>query len=179
PQDGPDVQQAVTQAIAGLSERKVQFTYTDVLARTVGILPPENGVIDRARAGIDAAISREQLIPLDREQGREVQIIAADRRSQMNLKQDERLSGELITGRRQLREGMTFTPGSTVIVDQGEKLSLKETLTLLDGAARHNVQVLVTDSGQRTGTGSALMAMKDAGVNTYRWQGGQQTPATV
>ncbi|MEV9851035.1 MobF family relaxase [Escherichia coli] len=183
-QDGPDVQQAVTQAIAGLSERKVQFTYTDVLARTVGILPPEAGVIERARAGIDEAISREQLIPLDREkgmftsgihvldelsvralsrdimkqnrvtvhpeksvprtagysdavsvlaqdrpslaivsgqggaagqrervaelammareQGREVQIIAADRRSQMNLKQDERLSGELITGRRQL-----------------------------------------------------------------------------
>ncbi|HBH4828077.1 TPA: conjugative transfer relaxase/helicase TraI [Escherichia coli] len=183
-QEGPDVQQAVTQAIAGLSERKVQFTYTDVLARTVGILPPENGVIERARAGIDEAISREQLIPLDREkglftsgihvldelsvralsrdimkqnrvtvhpeksvprtagysdavsvlaqdrpslaivsgqggaagqrervaelvmmareQGREVQIIAADRRSQMNLKQDERLSGELITGRRQL-----------------------------------------------------------------------------
>ncbi|EOX3170365.1 conjugative transfer relaxase/helicase TraI, partial [Escherichia coli] len=209
--------------IAGLSERKVQFTYTDVLARTVGILPPENGVIERARAGIDEAISREQLIPLDREkglftsgihvldelsvralsrdimkqnrvtvhpeksvprtagysdavsvlaqdrpslaivsgqrervaelvmmvreQGREVQIIAADRRSQMNLKQDERLSGELITGRRQLLEGMAFTPGSTVIVDQGEKLSLKETLTLLDGAARHNVQVLITDSG--------------------------------
>lgn len=175
-QDGPDVQQAVTQAIAGLSERKVQFTYTDVLARTVGILPPEAGVIERARAGIDEAISREQLIPLDREkgmftsgihvldelsvralsrdimkqnrvtvhpeksvprtagysdavsvlaqdrpslaivsgqggaagqrervaelammareQGREVQIIAADRRSQMNLKQDERLSGD-------------------------------------------------------------------------------------
>lgn len=179
-QEGPDVQQAVTQAIAGLSERKVQFTYTDVLARTVGILPPENGVIERARAGIDEAISREQLIPLDREkglftsgihvldelsvralsrdimkqnrvtvhpeksvprtagysdavsvlaqdrpslaivsgqggaagqrervaelvmmvreQGREVQIIAADRRSQMNLKQDERLSGELMNG---------------------------------------------------------------------------------
>lgn len=74
---------------------------------------------------------------------------------------------------------MTFTPGSTVIVDQGEKLSLKETLTLLDGAARHNVQVLITDSGQRTGTGSALMAMKDAGVNTYRWQGGEQRPATI
>ncbi|HBB6047394.1 TPA: AAA family ATPase, partial [Escherichia coli] len=108
-----------------------------------------------------------------------VQIIAADRRSQMNLKQDERLSGELITGRRQLLEGMAFPPGSTVIVDQGEKLSLKETLTLLDGAARHNVQVLITDSGQRTGTGSALMAMKDAGVNTYRWQGGEQRPATI
>ncbi|HFM2543549.1 TPA: AAA family ATPase, partial [Escherichia coli] len=85
----------------------------------------------------------------------------------------------LITGRRQLLEGMAFPPGSTVIVDQGEKLSLKETLTLLDGAARHNVQVLITDSGQRTGTGSALMAMKDAGVNTYRWQGGEQRPATI
>ncbi len=88
-------------------------------------------------------------------------------------------NGELITGRRQLQEGMAFTPGNTVIVDQGEKLSLKETLTLLDGAARHNVQVLITDSGQRTGTGSALMAMKDAGVNTYRWQGGEQRPATI
>ncbi|VCY60860.1 Multifunctional conjugation protein TraI [Escherichia coli] len=54
--------QAVTQAIAGLSERKVQFTYTDV-GRTVG-MPPENGVIERARAGIDEAIGREQLIPL-------------------------------------------------------------------------------------------------------------------
>ncbi|MFP1498232.1 hypothetical protein ACLB1Q_37090 [Escherichia coli] len=40
-----------------------------MLARTVGILPPENGVIERARAGIDEAISREQLIPLDREKG--------------------------------------------------------------------------------------------------------------
>lgn len=93
--------------------------------------------------------------------------------------EQEPVSGELITGRRQLQEGMVFTPGSTVIVDQGEKLSLKETLTLLDGAARHNVQVLITDSGQRTGTGSALMAMKDAGVNTYRWQGGEQRPATI
>ncbi|ENP3041747.1 conjugative relaxase, partial [Salmonella enterica] len=69
PQDGPEVQQAVTQAIAGLSDRKVQFTYTDVLARTVGMLPPEAGVIEKARAGIDEAISREQLIPLDREKG--------------------------------------------------------------------------------------------------------------
>ncbi len=62
-----------------------------------------------------------ELVMMAREQGREVQIIAADRRSQMNLKQDERLSGELITGRRQLLEGMAFTPGNTVIVDRGEK----------------------------------------------------------
>lgn len=68
-QEQPDIQQAVTQAIAGLSDRKVQFTYTDVLARTVGMLPPEAGVIEKARAGIDEAINREQLIPLDREKG--------------------------------------------------------------------------------------------------------------
>ncbi|HDP7303657.1 TPA: conjugative relaxase, partial [Escherichia coli] len=199
-QDGPDVQQAVTQAIAGLSERKVQFTYTDVLARTVGILPPENGVIERARAGIDEAISREQLIPLDREkglftsgihvldelsvralsrdimkqnrvtvhpeksvprtagysdavsvlaqdrpslaivsgqggaagqrervaelvmmareQGREVQIIAADRRSQMNLKQDERLA--------------SFLHDTQLLQRSGETPNFSNTLFLLD-----------------------------------------------
>ena len=33
------------------------------------LVAPENGVIERARAGIDEAISREQLIPLDREKG--------------------------------------------------------------------------------------------------------------
>ncbi|VCY53678.1 Multifunctional conjugation protein TraI [Escherichia coli] len=59
-QDGPDVQQAVTQAIAGLSEKCSSRIRT---WQTVGILPPENGVIERARAGIDEAISREQLIP--------------------------------------------------------------------------------------------------------------------
>ncbi|VCV70599.1 Multifunctional conjugation protein TraI [Escherichia coli] len=99
-----------------------------------------------------------------------MQIIAADRRSQMNLKQDERLSGELITGRRRCWKAWP-SRRAVLLSLTGRKLSLKETLTLLDGAARHNVQVLITDSGQRTGTGSALMAMKDAGVNTYRWQG--------
>ncbi|WP_448196389.1 ssDNA-binding domain-containing protein, partial [Raoultella planticola] len=85
------------------------------------------------------------------------------------------LSGEHITDRRALTEGMTFLPGSTLIVDQGEKLTLKETLTLLDGALRHNVQLLITDSGQRSGTGSALTVMKETGVNTLSWQQGEKT----
>nr|MDM8641078.1 TraX family protein [Escherichia coli] len=38
-----------------------------------------------------------ELVMMAREQGREVQIIAADRRSQMNLKQDERLAGLVMT----------------------------------------------------------------------------------
>ncbi|MER1979284.1 conjugative transfer relaxase/helicase TraI, partial [Pseudocitrobacter faecalis] len=129
-----------------------------------------------------AAGQRERVAELTmmaREQGRDVQIIAADRRSRSALMQDERLSGEHITDRRGLTEGMTFTPGSTLIVDQGEKLTLKETLTLLDGALRHNVQLLIADSGQRTGTGSALTVMKEAGVNTLAWQGGEKTQVSV
>ncbi|MGL6659625.1 MobF family relaxase [Escherichia coli] len=219
-QDGPDVQQAVTQAIAGLSERKVQFTYTDVLARTVGILPPEAGVIERARAGIDEAISREQLIPLDREkglftsgihvldelsvralsrdimkqnrvtvhpeksvprtagysdavsvlaqdrpslaivsgqggaagqrervaelvmmareQGREVQIIAADRRSQMNLKQDERLGpthravGEMRSAGVDAQTLASFLHDTQLQQRSGETPDFSNTLFLLD-----------------------------------------------
>lgn len=67
--DGPDITDVVTKAIAGLSDRKVQFTYADLLARTVGQLEAKDGVFELARAGIDAAIEREQLIPLDREKG--------------------------------------------------------------------------------------------------------------
>ncbi|MGS3452168.1 MobF family relaxase, partial [Klebsiella electrica] len=67
--DGPDISDVVTKAIAGLSDRKVQFTYADLLARTVSQLEAKPGVFEQARAGIDAAIEREQLIPLDREKG--------------------------------------------------------------------------------------------------------------
>ncbi|HBR7503221.1 TPA: conjugative relaxase, partial [Klebsiella pneumoniae] len=248
--DGPDITDVVTKAIAGLSDRKVQFTYADLLARTVGQLEAKDGVFDLARKGIDAAIEREQLIPLDREkglftsnihvldelavkalsqevqrqnhvsvtpdasvvrqvpfsdavsvlaqdrpvmgivsgqggatgqrervaeltlmareQGRDVHILAADNRSRDFLAGDVRLAGETVTGKSALQDGTAFIPGGTLIVDQAEKLSLKETISLLDGAMRHNVQVLLSDSGKRSGTGSALTVLKDSGVNTYR-----------
>ncbi|MCA5461934.1 conjugative relaxase, partial [Klebsiella pneumoniae] len=246
--DGPDITDVVTKAIAGLSDRKVQFTYADLLARTVGQLEAKDGVFELARAGIDAAIEREQLIPLDREkglftsnihvldelavkalsqevqrqnhvsvtpdasvvrqvpfsdavsvlaqdrpvmgivsgqggatgqrervaeltlmareQGRDVHILAADNRSRDFLAGDVRLAGETVTGKSALQDGTAFIPGGTLIVDQAEKLSLKETISLLDGAMRHNVQVLLSDSGKRSGTGSALTVLKDSGVNT-------------
>ncbi|HIE3806210.1 TPA: MobF family relaxase, partial [Klebsiella pneumoniae] len=247
--DGPDITDVVTKAIAGLSDRKVQFTYADLLARTVGQLEAKDGVFELARKGIDAAIEREQLIPLDREkglftsnihvldelavkalsqevqrqnhvsvtpdasvvrqvpfsdavsvlaqdrpvmgivsgqggatgqrervaeltlmareQGRDVHILAADNRSRDFLAGDVRLAGETVTGKSALQDGTAFIPGGTLIVDQAEKLSLKETISLLDGAMRHNVQVLLSDSGKRSGTGSALTVLKDSGVNTY------------
>ena len=259
--DEPDIADVVTRAIAGLSDRKVQFTYADVLARTVGQLEAKPGVFELARTGINAAIEREQLIPLDREkglftsnihvldelsvkalsqevqrqnhvsvtpdtsvvreapfsdavsvlaqdrpamgivagqggaagqrervaeltqmareQGRDVHILAADNRSLEFLAGDARLAGETVTGKSALQDGTAFIPGGTLIVDQAEKLSLKETISLLDGAMRHNVQVLLSDSGKRSGTGSALTVLKESGVNTYRWQGGKQTTADI
>ena len=259
--DGPDISDVVTKAIAGLSDRKVQFTYADLLARTVSQLEARPGVFEQARTGIDAAIEREQLIPLDREkglftsnihvldelsvkalsqevqrqnhvsvtpdasvvrqatfsdavsvlaqdrpamgivsgqggaagqrervaeltlmareQGRDVHIIAADNRSREFLAGDARLAGETVTGKSALQDGTAFIPGGSLIVDQAEKLSLKETISLLDGAMRHNVQVLLSDSGKRSGTGSALTVLKESGVNTYRWQGGNQTTADI
>ncbi|EOX5620150.1 MobF family relaxase, partial [Klebsiella pneumoniae] len=257
----PDITDVATKAIAGLSDRKVQFTYADLLARTVGQLEAKDGVFELARKGIDAAIEREQLIPLDREkglftsnihvldelavkalsqevqrqnhvsvtsdasvvrqapfsdavsvlaqdrpvmgivsgqggatgqrervaeltlmareQGRDVHILAADNRSRDFLAGDVRLAGETVTGKSALQDGTAFIPGGTLIVDQAEKLSLKETISLLDGAMRHNVQVLLSDGGKRSGTGSALTVLKDSGVNTYRWQGGHQTTADI
>ncbi|VDR28335.1 Multifunctional conjugation protein TraI [Raoultella terrigena] len=243
--DVPDISDVVTKAIAGLSDRKVQFTYADLLARTVSQLEAKPGVFEQARTGIDAAIEREQLIPLDREkglftsnihvldelsvkalsqeiqrqnhvsvtpdtavvrqspfsdavsvlaqdrptmglvsgqggaagqrervaeltlmareQGRDVHIIAADNRSREFLSADARLAGETVTGKSALQDGTAFIPGGTLIVDQAEKMSLKETLSLLDGAMRHNVQVLLSDSGKRSGTGSALTVLKESG----------------
>lgn len=259
--DVPDISDVVTKAIAGLSDRKVQFTYADLLARTVSQLEAKPGVFEQTRTGIDAAIEREQLIPLDREkglftsnihvldelsvkalsqeiqrqnhvsvtpdtavvrqspfsdavsvlaqdrptmgivsgqggaagqrervaeltlmareQGRDVHIIAADNRSREFLSADARLAGETVTGKSALQDGTAFIPGGTLIVDQAEKMSLKETLSMLDGAMRHNVQVLLSDSGKRSGTGSALTVLKESGVNTYRWQGGKQATADI
>lgn len=82
-------------------------------------------------------------------------------------------------GRGRNSSRLTVNSPSISAITMSPCCGLRPCVTLLDGAARHNVQVLITDSGQRTGTGSALMAMKDAGVNTYRWQGGEQRPATI
>lgn len=260
-QEPADVGLAVTQAISLLSERKTQFTYADVLAKTVGQLPALDGVIQQARDEIDDAIARQQLIPLDKEkgiftsdvhvldelsidalskevmrqghvhvspnskidrpapysdavsvlaqdkppmailsgaggalvqrdrvaelvhlaheQGREVQILAGDTKARAYLQQDEQLAKEAVLPKRSMLDGTAFVPNSTLIVEQGEKLTLKEAVSLLDGAVRNNVQLLVMDSQQRSGTGSALNVLRDAGVNDYRYQGGKQIDAVV
>ncbi|EHW2552242.1 conjugative transfer relaxase/helicase TraI [Escherichia coli] len=63
------VRKAVSDTISALSEKKVRFTWSEMLAGTVNRLPSAPGLFEQARAGIDAAIERQRLIPLDREKG--------------------------------------------------------------------------------------------------------------
>ncbi|ECD9628932.1 conjugative transfer relaxase/helicase TraI [Salmonella enterica subsp. enterica] len=64
-----DVQKAVSDTISALSEKKVQFTWSEMLAGTVSRLPSASGLFEQVRAGIEAAIEGQRLIPLDREKG--------------------------------------------------------------------------------------------------------------
>ncbi|EGE1582797.1 TPA: conjugative transfer relaxase/helicase TraI [Escherichia coli] len=63
------VRKAVSDTISALSEKKVRFTWSEMLAGTVNRLPSAPGLFEQARAGIDAAIEGQRLIPLDREKG--------------------------------------------------------------------------------------------------------------
>ncbi|ELE8200672.1 conjugative transfer relaxase/helicase TraI [Salmonella enterica] len=63
------VQKAVSDTISALSDKKVQFTWSEMLAGTVSRLPSAPGLFEQARAGIEAAIEGLRLIPLDREKG--------------------------------------------------------------------------------------------------------------
>ncbi|HGG3146702.1 TPA: conjugative transfer relaxase/helicase TraI [Salmonella enterica subsp. salamae] len=64
-----DVQKAVSDTISALSDKKVQFTWSEMLAGTVSRLPSAPGLFEQSRAGIEAAIEGQRLIPLDREKG--------------------------------------------------------------------------------------------------------------
>lgn len=64
-----EVRKAVSDTISALSGKKVQFTWSEMLAGTVNRLPSGAGLFELARAGIDTAINEQRLIPLDREKG--------------------------------------------------------------------------------------------------------------
>lgn len=63
------VQKALSDTISALSEKKVQFTWSEMLAGTVNRLPSAPGLFEQTRAGIEAAIEGQRVIPLDREKG--------------------------------------------------------------------------------------------------------------
>lgn len=256
----PDMNTAISNAISTLSDSKVQFTYSDMLAKTASQLPAEPGLFARVRDGIDAAVEQQRLIPLDKEKGiftsdihllnelsvhqlaktamqenrvlsfpdcaversrsyadaysvlsqdkspvailsgrggatqlrdrvtdaaimagengRDVVVLAADNRGRDFLSLDPQLAGKVMS-RSALTADMTLPPQSTLIVAQAEKLSLKETLLILEKGQAQGVQMLFIDSENRTGTGNALSVLKDAGVPQYRFYGGSKTLTTV
>lgn len=258
------VDQAVGQAISALSDRQVNFTHNQVANKAISYLSGEPGMLDAVRNGIDRAIEREQLIPLDkekgvftsdihlldelsvaqlsrthldesavvigapksdprtgsmptysdavqtlaqhasamavlsgiggapvnrsrvaevvmlsREQGRDATVLTLDRQSQQYLQQSVHLDEERVVTRAALGSGALFAPNSTLVVDQAEKLTLKETVALLDGAVRNNVQLVLMDTEKRKGTGNALAVMKEAGVPRYQFSGRQAVPGEV
>ncbi|WP_164141857.1 conjugative transfer relaxase/helicase TraI [Serratia marcescens] len=256
------VDQAVGQAITALSDRQVNFTHNQVANKAISYLSGEPGMLDAVRDGIDRAIEREQLIPLDkekgvftsdihlldelsvaqlsrthldesavvigapksdprtgsiptysdavqqlaqhalavlsgiggasvnrsrvaevvelaREQGRDATVLTVDRQSQQYLQQSVHLDEGRVVTRAALGSEALFAPNSTLVVDQAEKLTLKETVALLDGAVRNNVQLVLMDTEKRKGTGNALTVMKEAGVPRYQFSGRQAVPAEV
>lgn len=239
-----EVSTAVTQAISLLSDNKTQFTYSEVLSKTLAGMQMEPGSMAQARAGIEAAISTQQLIPLDdkkglftssihlldelsvqqlagriqREnrvlsfsapdvrpsgvmatlsdtaptlaivnsrggataqcehieavvsmatgQGRAVTVLATDRTGERFLSESATLSDRLIN-RAALTADLNLVANSTLVIANAEKLSVKETLLILDQSLRNNVQVLMMDSAGRKGTGNALATLEEAGVTRF------------
>ncbi|MEG0176066.1 MAG: conjugative transfer relaxase/helicase TraI, partial [Aeromonas sp.] len=239
-----EVSTAVTQAISLLSDNKTQFTYSEVLSKTLAGMQIEPGSLAQARAGIEAAISAQQLIPLDdkkglftssihlldelsvqqlagriqsenrvlsfsapdvqstgvmatladtaptlaivssrgganaqREQveaavsmasgkGRVVTVLATDRIGERFLAESPLLSERMIN-RAALTADLSLAANSTLVIANAEKLSVKETLLILDQAQRNNVQVLMMDSAGRKGTGNALATLEEAGVTRF------------
>ncbi len=258
------VDQAVGQAISALSDRQVNFTHNQVANKAISYLSGEPGMLDAVRDGIDRAIEREQLIPLDkekgvftsdihlldelsvaqlsrthldesavvigapksdprtgsmptysdavqtlaqhapamavlsgiggasvnrsrvaevvelaREQGRDATVLTVDRQSQQYLQQSAHLDEDRVVTRAGLGSEALFAPNSTLVVDQAEKLTLKEAVALLDGAVRNNVQLVLMDTEKRKGTGNALAVMNEAGVPRYQFSGRQAAVADV
>ncbi|QLK63909.1 conjugative transfer relaxase/helicase TraI (plasmid) [Enterobacteriaceae bacterium Kacie_13] len=256
----PDMVTAIGNAISTLSDSKVQFTYSELLAKTASQLPAGPGLFATVREGIEVAIGQQRVIPLDKEKGiftsdihllnelsvhtlaksamqenrvlhfperaverarpyadaysvlaqdnasvailsgrggaaqlrervadaaimagemgRDVTVLAADVRGQAFLSKDPMLEGRVMS-RSRLTADLTLPAHSTLVVAQAEKLSLKETLLILEKGQAQGVQMLFIDSENRTGTGNALSVLKDAGVPQYRFYDGQKLTTTV
>ena len=117
-----------------------------------------------------AQAQRERMVDvamMARLQGRPIQVLATDNKSASFLAQAPSLHGAILP-RAQLAADTVFPVQSTLIVEQGERLSLKETLLVLEKAQASGTQVVFMDSENRQGTGNALSVLKQADVPQYR-----------
>lgn len=99
-------------------------------------------------------------------QGREVVVLATDRSSERWLAEQPSLADKVVT-LKGLSES-ALPENSTLIVAGAEKLSVRDALTVTDQALRAQSQLLLMDSGGRSGTGNALQTLEAAGVTRYR-----------
>lgn len=105
-------------------------------------------------------------VQLAQSQGRDVVVLATDRSSERWLAEQPGLAGKVMT-----LKGLSEAPlpeNSTLIVAGAEKLSVRDALTVTDQALRAQSQLLMMDSGGRSGTGNALQTLEAAGVTRYR-----------
>jgi conjugative transfer relaxase protein TraI len=105
-------------------------------------------------------------VQLAQSQGRDVVVLATDHSSERWLTEQPGLTGKVIT-----LKGLSEAPlpaNSTLIVAGAEKLSVRDALTVTDQALRAQSQLLLMDSGGRSGTGNALQTLEAAGVTRYR-----------
>lgn len=105
-------------------------------------------------------------VQLAQSQGREVVVLATDRSSERWLAEQPGLADKLVT-LKGLSES-ALPENSTLIVAGSEKLSVRDALTVTDQALRAQSQLLLMDSGGRSGTGNALQTLEAAGVTRYR-----------
>ncbi|HEY3987482.1 conjugative transfer relaxase/helicase TraI [Cedecea sp.] len=117
----------------------------------------------------DAGGMRESVlagVQLAQSQGRDVVVLATDRSSERWLAEQPGLADNVVT-----LKGLSEAPlpeNSTLIVAGAEKLSVRDALTVTDQALRAQSQLLLMDSGGRSGTGNALQTLEAAGVTRYR-----------
>lgn len=105
-------------------------------------------------------------VQLAQSQGREVVVLATDRSSERWLAEQHGLADKVVT-LKGLSES-ALPENSTLIVAGAEKLSVRDALTVTDQALRAQSQLLLMDSGGRSGTGNALQTLEAAGVTRYR-----------
>lgn len=64
-----EVRAAITQTIAALSDKSVQFSHSQVMSTAAKLMPAAADTLPLLRAGIAQAIEAGQLIPMDKEKG--------------------------------------------------------------------------------------------------------------
>lgn len=109
-----------------------------------------------------------ELVTLTQQNGREVLVLTPDQKSRQYL--TEILPESRILSRQAIHQEAAFLPNSTLIVEEAEKFTLKEMISLTDMAIRNRVQLVLMDHQQRKGTGNALSIIREE-TAVFRYSG--------